>query len=65
VRADHDLDPALRIPGQLQGSVAGRTAALTVSGWSNAQLGPLQQRLDAPVDVEPLELEEIFLALHA
>jgi hypothetical protein len=45
--------------------VAGRTADFTVSDWHDAQLEPLRQRLDAQVEVEPLELEEIFLALHA
>ncbi|HTQ36048.1 MAG TPA: ABC transporter ATP-binding protein [Steroidobacteraceae bacterium] len=65
VRADRELDPALRLPNQLRGSVAGRTATFTVGDWSHAQLGPLRQRLGAEVEVEPLELEEIFLALHA
>jgi ABC-2 type transport system ATP-binding protein len=65
LRADHDLDPALRLPNQLVGSVSGRTASFTVSHWNEALLAPLLQRLDAQGEVEPLELEEIFLALHA
>ena len=65
LRADRELDPALRLPNQLLGGVAGRTASFTVSGWHEAQLAPLLQRLDVEGEVEPLELEEIFLALHA
>jgi ABC-2 type transport system ATP-binding protein len=65
VRAERELDPALRLPNQLQGRVEGRTADFTVSDWTDARLAPLRQQLDAQVEVEPLELEEIFLALHA
>jgi ABC-2 type transport system ATP-binding protein len=65
LRADRELDPALRLPNQLLGGVTGRTASFTVSGWHEAQLAPLLERLDVQGEVEPLELEEIFLALHA
>jgi ABC-2 type transport system ATP-binding protein len=65
LRADRDFDPQLRLPNQLQGGVAGRTASFTVGDWNDAQLGPLLQRLDVQGEVELLELEEIFLALHA
>jgi ABC-2 type transport system ATP-binding protein len=65
VRATHDLDADLRLPNQLQGRVHGRTADFTVSDWTDAQLVPLRADLNAQVEVEPLELEEIFLALHA
>jgi ABC-2 type transport system ATP-binding protein len=65
LRADHELDPKLRLANQLQGGVMGRTASFTVSGWDEALRAPLQERLDSRVEVEPLELEEIFLALHA
>jgi hypothetical protein len=36
-----------------------------VSGWNSALLEPMRQKLQVQVEVEPLELEEIFLALHA
>jgi ABC-2 type transport system ATP-binding protein len=65
LRAGRELDGGLRLPNQLLGGVTGRTASFTVSNWSDAQIGPLQQSLDVQVEVEPLELEEIFLALHA
>jgi len=65
LHADRELDPLLRLPNQLTGAVEGRTASCTVSGWSEVQLAPLRQRLEMQVEVEPLELEEIFLALHA
>lgn len=65
VRADRELDPAVHLPDQLTGRVEGRTATFTVSNWNDALLAPLQQQLDAQVEIEPLELEEIFLALHA
>jgi hypothetical protein len=45
--------------------VEGRTADFTVSNWTDAQLAPLRWQLAAQVEVEPLGLEEIFLALHA
>jgi ABC-2 type transport system ATP-binding protein len=63
--SNDDLDPALTLPGQLQGSVTGRTAVFTVSGWSELARQVLRQRVAAEVEVEPLGLEEIFLAMHA
>jgi ABC-2 type transport system ATP-binding protein len=65
LRADRELDPVLRVPNQLQGTVSGRTASFTVSHWHDARLAPLLRELDVQGEVEPLELEEIFLALHA
>jgi ABC-2 type transport system ATP-binding protein len=65
VRGTEDLDPALQLPGQLLGSVKGRTAVFTVGGWSDIALDILRQRVRAEVEVEPLGLEEIFLAMHA
>jgi ABC-2 type transport system ATP-binding protein len=65
LRADRELEPGLRLQNQLTGGVEGRSASFTVSGWSDALLESLRQKLDVRVEVEPLELEEIFLALHA
>jgi len=64
LRAGRELDPQLRLANQLQGRVEGRTAAFTVGEWSGTQLAQLQRQLDVQAEVEPLELEEIFLALH-
>lgn len=65
LRSDHPIDPALQLPNQLQGSISGATAAFVVSSWSAAQRTDLAQRLQMEVEVEPLGLEEIFLALHS
>lgn len=65
LRAGRELAAGMRVPNQLQGVVEGRTAAFVVRGWSDTALEPLQQELDARIEVEPLGLEEIFLALHA
>jgi ABC-2 type transport system ATP-binding protein len=65
LRSASDIDPALTLPGQLQRSVQGRTAAFTVGGWSGARLLPLRDELGVEVEVEPLGLEDIFLAMHA
>jgi hypothetical protein len=45
--------------------VQGRTGSFTVRGWSDVALQVLRQRVTAEVEVEPLGLEEIFLAMHA
>lgn len=65
LRHSGDIDPQLRLPGQLLGTVQGRTAAFTVDEWNDARLPALRQQLGMEVEVEPLGLEEIFLALHA
>ncbi len=65
LRADREIDPQLQLPNQVQGSVQGRTATFTVSGWSDEKLEPLQQKHALQIEMEPLGLEDIFLALHA
>ncbi len=65
LRSATQIDPALQLPNQLQANVTGLTATFIVSSWSAAQLVPLAARLQLEVEVEPLGLEEIFLALHA
>jgi ABC-2 type transport system ATP-binding protein len=65
LRADSNIDASLRLPNQLQKSVAGHVATFVVAAWSADQRAPLAERLGIEVEVEPLGLEEIFLALHA
>ncbi len=58
--------PALRLPNQLLGGVAGRTAIVhgRAAGMKHSSRHCCSG-LDVQGEVEPLELEEIFLALHA
>jgi ABC-2 type transport system ATP-binding protein len=65
LRSDSPIDPALRLPNQLQATVTGQTASVVVSSWSGSQRAALAAQLQLDVEVEPLGLEEIFLALHA
>jgi ABC-2 type transport system ATP-binding protein len=65
IRSDRELDPALKLPGQLTMSVSGRNAAAVVSDWSAERAAELEQLSGAPIETEALGLEEIFLAVHA
>lgn len=65
LRGESPIDPALQLPNQLQSTVTGQTATFVVSSWSAPQRAALAARLQLEVEVEPLGLEEIFLALHA
>jgi hypothetical protein len=65
IRSDRDLDPVLKPPGQLTLSVSGRNASAVVSDWSPERAAEVEQLSGAPIDVEALGLEEIFLAVHA
>jgi ABC-2 type transport system ATP-binding protein len=64
IRSDRDLDPALRLPGQLTLSVTGRNATAVVNDWSAERAAEVEQLSGAPVETEALGLEEIFLAMH-
>jgi hypothetical protein len=37
---------------------------ISVSGWSADAAQPLAARLGVEIEVEPLDLEEIFLEMH-
>lgn len=65
LRGESPIDPTLQLPNQLQSTVTGQTATFVVSSWSAPQRAALAARLQLEVEVEPLGLEEIFLALHA
>lgn len=65
IRSDRDLDPALELPGQLTASVSGRHATAIVSDWSPERAAEVEQLSDAPIEIEALGLEDIFLAVHA
>jgi ABC-2 type transport system ATP-binding protein len=65
LRAQRDLPTSLALPGQLSATVSGRTAAITVGEWQPARREALERQFDCAIDVEPLGLEDIFLAVHA
>jgi ABC-2 type transport system ATP-binding protein len=65
LRAATDLPATLALPGQLACSVAGRVATAIVRGWRPELQRDLEHRTGARIEVEPLGLEDIFLALHA
>lgn len=64
-RAQHDLPAVMDVPGQLAASVAGRTATVTVGDWQPASRAGLERQFDCAIEVEPMGLEDIFLAVHA
>ncbi|HWL62947.1 MAG TPA: ABC transporter ATP-binding protein [Steroidobacteraceae bacterium] len=65
LRATAEFDPGLSLPGQLTRSVTGRTAVFTVDGWNDMALQGLRERVAAEIEIEPMGLEDIFLAMHA
>jgi ABC-2 type transport system ATP-binding protein len=64
VRANAPLPASLGVAHTLHEHVDGNNATLGVSGWRADQLEPLAARLGAQIEVEPLDLEDIFLELH-
>jgi ABC-2 type transport system ATP-binding protein len=64
LRADRELPPQLDVAGSLGVQVAGRTAVVTVVDWRPQRLPELEQVLECRIDVQPLALEDIFLAVH-
>lgn len=64
LRALRELPHGLALPGQLACRVSGRTASVTVDGWNAGRVAAIERELDCRVEVEALNLEEIFLAVH-
>ena len=58
------LPAMLPLPHLISQRVAGHNASAVAAHWEVAQLAPLQQALDAQIDVEPLSLEDIFVEFH-
>jgi ABC-2 type transport system ATP-binding protein len=65
LRADREFPEVPALPGQLSCSINGRTAMATLRDWQPARLAELEQLTGSRIEVEPLGLEEIFLAVHA
>jgi ABC-2 type transport system ATP-binding protein len=63
--ADREITAVPAFPGQLSCSVNGRTATAVLRDWRPASLASLEQLTGSRIEVEPLGLEEIFLAVHA
>ncbi|MEO8017017.1 MAG: ABC transporter ATP-binding protein [Pseudomonadota bacterium] len=54
----------LGIAHTLHEEVDGNTASVSVSGWSADAAAQLISRLGVAIEVEPLDLEDIFLEMH-
>jgi len=65
IRAAQTIDPALKLPGLLDLSVFGCTATATLRDWQPSRLAELERLTGADIEVEPLGLEDIFLAVQA
>ena len=64
VDAPADLPAGLALPGALRTQVRGGQALVTVDGIDVAAVAALRERFRADVQVDDLNLEEIFLELH-
>lgn len=64
LRCDADLPMSFAVRGALSTSVEGRHAVVTVPLVSDELLVEVRQRWSADVEVEDLNLEEIFLEMH-
>jgi ABC-2 type transport system ATP-binding protein len=65
IRSERDIDPALKLPGQLTLSVSGRNATAVVRDWNAERTTEMERLSGAPIEIEALGLEEIFLAVNA
>jgi ABC-2 type transport system ATP-binding protein len=63
--AGRDLQALPSLPNALGGSFQGRRAQIAVEAWDPSQVDALRAQWDLQIEVEPLGLEDIFLALHA
>jgi ABC-2 type transport system ATP-binding protein len=64
INARRPLPPVLSLDNALSQRVSDRRATAVVTHWTAQQRAPLQQQLDADIEVEPLGLEDIFVELH-
>ncbi|HZL93302.1 MAG TPA: ABC transporter ATP-binding protein [Vicinamibacterales bacterium] len=64
IRATRPLAATLAIPNALSLQIAATTATAVVRDWGPDLQETLCARLDAEIEIEPLELEDIFLELH-
>jgi ABC-2 type transport system ATP-binding protein len=63
-RAQRPLPTSLGVANTLHEHVDGSSATISVTGWRSELREPLAARLGAQIEVEPLDLEDIFLEMH-
>ncbi len=63
--SDQQITSVPALPGQLSCSVDGRTATAVLRDWQPGCIGELERLTGSRIEVEPLGLEDIFLAVHA
>lgn len=64
VRAREPLPARLGLAHTLHEHIQGHTAAISVSHWRAEEADSLAARLQAEIEVEPLDLEDIFLEMN-
>jgi ABC-2 type transport system ATP-binding protein len=65
LRADAPFSAPPHVAGQLHCEVQDRTAILVVGDWTPERLPEIERTTGATVELAPLTLEDIFLAVHA
>lgn len=64
IESRSDLPPSFAVAGALRTEVRGRNALVAVSSASGPLIEEIEQRWQASVTIEDLNLEEIFLEMH-
>ena len=64
VRAREPLPARMAVTHTLHEQVDGNTATISVSRWRADEAPSLARRFNAEIEVEPLDLEDIFLEMH-
>jgi ABC-2 type transport system ATP-binding protein len=65
LRAEREFVAPLAIPGALRCQMQGNTATVVIQDWTADRLPQIERQTGARVEVTPLTLEDIFLAVHA
>ena len=65
IAAGSDLPDSLGLPGTLRETIDGRTAVVSTSAFTPELCDAIRRNHQAEVDVEDLNLEDIFLEFHA
>jgi ABC-2 type transport system ATP-binding protein len=64
VHAKERLPARINVPNALFESVAGNSATISVRGWRADEADALRERLGADIQIEALDLEDIFVELN-